>query len=174
MQRSRARVFAADRRLERVDVPAPAVGRRGRHVDRDRPGGADRALEEEARGRDDDLVAGLDERPEADAERLHGAVRDEDPGVRVDRAARVVRASSARERLAQRGEAAGGRRLHRPPEGRRDGVDDVGRERRGRCAVQRHGLDPVRPGCLESLRRRVRREAAGTHEGMTGNTMRDG
>ena len=83
------------------------------------------------------------------------------PVVRVDRPpgrARELRG----ERLPQRREAAGGRRLHRAPERRRDGVDDVGRERRGRGAVQRHGLDPVRPRRLEPLRRLVGREAAGS------------
>ena len=83
-----------DRALDRLGIPAPAVRLGAVDVDGDAAGRPDRPAEEEGRRRHDDLVARLEQRPEADAERLHGAVRDEDLRLGVD-APVVVRSSSA-------------------------------------------------------------------------------
>ena len=78
---------APDRALDGVGVPAPAVGLRPVHVDGDGTGRTDRAVEEEAGCRDDDLVSRLEQRAHADAECVHGTVRDEDLGLGIDAAA---------------------------------------------------------------------------------------
>ena len=84
----------SDRVLDRLGIPAPAVRLRAADVDGDAAGRPNRPAEEERRRRHDDLVARLEQRPEADAERLHGAVRDEDLRLGVD----APRRSSARAR----------------------------------------------------------------------------
>ena len=76
------------RSLDRLGIPA-------RHRDEDAAGPLDQAAEEVARGRHDHLVAGLEQRAEGEAERVHGAVRDQDLALRVG-GRRQARARSPR------------------------------------------------------------------------------
>ena len=66
------------RLLDRLRIPA-------RHRDEDAAGSLDQALEEVTRCRHDHLVARLEQRAECEAERVHGAVRGQDPPFRVGR-----------------------------------------------------------------------------------------
>ena len=153
--------------------PSATPPRAALDVDRSRAGGSDRAVEEEAGGRDDDLVAGPDERAEADPEGVHGPVRDHDLRLRVDGAPRRP-LEPRRKRLAQRDEAVGRRRGHRAPQHRGDGLDDVVRQRRGRRAGERDRLDARCACLLERPLGLVRRKAAAGHDAVTGSRTCDG
>jgi hypothetical protein len=139
-----------DRRVEKEDAGAVGDGVRHRVPVRAKPlllrrGEApqppalalDEAADEEPRERDQDGGAGLDQRAEAEVERLHRAIRDEH-GLRsrVDALrAQRVRDRRPQLRLAVRGgvAAAARRRKHR--------LDDVSRERDDRRPTEAHGLD---------------------------------
>ena len=164
-----------DRALDGLGVPAPAVCLRPVHVDRDAAGRTDRAVEEEARCRHDDLVPGSQQRAHADAERVHGAVRDERSRVSGSTLRPVDRSSSRRVCLSQRCEAAGRRCGHRPAEYGGDGLDHVVRERRRGRAVERHRLDACSMRRPEPSLGLVGREAAGARHGaITGSNTCEG
>ena len=94
LQSRSAAARGPERALDGPGIPAPSVVGVSRHVDGHGSGRADRALEEEAGRRHDDLVPGAEERAEADPERVHGAVRDEDLRLRHRRRGRSTARSS--------------------------------------------------------------------------------
>ncbi len=77
------------RSLDRLRIPAGH-----RHEDAARA--LDQAAEEVARDRHDHLVARLEQRPEHEAERVHGAVRDQDPALGIRPAPAGERAIASR------------------------------------------------------------------------------
>ena len=99
---------------------------------------ADRALEEEARGRHDDLVARPSERAEAEREGVHRAVRDDELAVRGRRRAPSTVELAARRRAARRAREAAVRPSAAPARPRRP-------RRRGRAARATASRAAARP-----------------------------
>ena len=130
------------RALDRVRIPA-----------RNRGEGAARALdqagEEVARRRHDHLVAGVEQGAEHQAERVHGAVRDQELPLRIGR-----RRQRACDRVAQL-ELTAARRRHRVlVERGRDRVAHVRRQRRRDASLQREHV-PAGERSLDCDRRHL-------------------